>query len=276
MLPALEYARQLSAQLEDAGGGALRAGYLHGSAALGGWVAERSDVDILVIAADDIRDDALRAMASVLRSAGPDCPGRGLECSMVSASQAERPAPPWPFLLHAAASPDGMKEVWGQGHPGDPDLLMHYAVTRASGILLAGPVAAQLIGAVPRPAILAYLADEMGWAAARAPESYLVLNACRALVFLREGRIVSKVAGGAAALQWPGSGPAPAGDSGPGPPEFCPVPADLVRQALDQQQAVVPERPPGAEAREFAATVAASLRLAVSWSAGGPTGSPPA
>jgi hypothetical protein len=257
MLPALEYARQLSAQLADAGGGPLRAAYLHGSAALGGWVAERSDVDILVIAADDIRDDALRGVAGVLRSAGPQCPGRGLECSVVSASQAQRPAPPWPFLLHAAASPDGMKEVWGQGHPGDPDLLMHYAVTRASGIPLAGPVAAQCIGLVPRSAILMYLAGEMGWGADNAPESYVVLNACRALVFLREGRIVSKVSGGMDALQWP-------------------VPADLIRQALDQQQAVVPERPPGAEAREFAARVAAALRLAVSRSAGGPIPSPPA
>ncbi len=221
MLPALEYACQLSAQLADGGGGALRAGPLHGSAALGGWVAERSDVDILFIAADDIRDDALRAMAGVRRSAGPHCPGRGLECSVVSASQAERPAPPWPFLLHAAASPDGMKVVWGRSHPGDPDLLMHYAVTRASGVPLAGPVAAQCIGPVPRSAILTYLAGEMAWAAANALESYVVLNACRALVFLREGRI-------------------------------------------------------GPEAREFAARVAAALRLAVSRSAGGPTPSPPA
>lgn len=289
MLPALEYARQLSAQLADAGGGALRAAYLHGSAALGGWVAERSDVDILFIAADDIGDDALRAVASVLRSAGPDCPGRGLECSVVGASKAKRPAPPWPFLLHAAAEPEGikpegMKEVWGHGHPGDPDLLMHYAVTRASGIPVAGPVAAECIGPVPRPVILAYLADEMGRGAANAPENYAVLNACRALVFLREGRIVSKVAGGMEALQWPGSDPAPAEDSGPGPAggsgaepaEFWPVPADLIRQALDQQQAAAPERPPGAEAREFAARVAAALRLAVTRSAGVPTPSPPA
>jgi Domain of unknown function (DUF4111) len=292
MLPALEYARHLSAELADAVGGTLRAAYLHGSAALGGWVAERSDVDILFIAADDIRDDALRAAVGVLRSAGPDCPGRGLECSVVGSRQAEQPAPPWPFLLHAAASPDGMKEVWGRGHPGDPDLLMHYAVTRASGIPLAGPVAAECIGPVPRPVILAYLADEMGWGAASAPESYTVLNACRALVFLREGRIVSKVAGGMEALQWPGSGPAPAGDSGPapagdsgtgpagafgpGPEEVWPVPAGLIRQALDQQQASAPERPPGAEAREFAARVAAALRLAVSRSAAEPTPLPPA
>jgi aminoglycoside adenylyltransferase-like protein len=264
MLPALGYARQLAAQVGDAGGGALRAGYLHGSAALGGWNAERSDVDILFIAADGIGENALRAVAGVLRSAGPACPGRGLECSVVGAIQAQRPAPPWPFLLHAAATPDGMDEVWGRGHQGDPDLLMHYAVARASGITLAGPAAAECIGPVPRPVILAYLAGEMDWGPANAPESYAVLNACRALVFLREGRIVSKVAGGLEALQWPDFRPVAAATAGPEPTQFWPVPAGLIRQALDQQSAAAPERPPGAEAREFAERVGAALRLAAS------------
>ena len=39
----------LTAELGVSLGGALTAAYLHGSAALGGWNAERSDVDVLFV-----------------------------------------------------------------------------------------------------------------------------------------------------------------------------------------------------------------------------------
>src|SRR5262249_60157064 len=97
------------------------------------------------------------------------------------------------------------------------------------------------IGPVSRPVILAYLADELAWGLANAPECYAVLNACRALVYLEEDRIVSKVAGGLAALQR-GSGR-----------------AAMIRRALDQQQGREPERKLGAGAAVFARHVAAAL-----------------
>jgi hypothetical protein len=49
---------------------------------------------------------------------------------------------------------------------------------------------------VPRRAVLDYLAGELGWGVGHAPEAYAVLNACRALVFLTDHKIVSKIAGG--------------------------------------------------------------------------------
>jgi hypothetical protein len=124
---------------------------------------------------------------------------------------------------------------------GDSDLLMHYAVVRSAGVVLAGPAAEAVIGPVSRPVILAYLADELAWGVANAPECYAVLNACRAQVYLEQDRIVSKVAGGLAALQ-----------HGSGPPA-------LIRRALDQQQARAPERRPGPDAAAFASRVAAAL-----------------
>ena len=65
-------------------------------------------MDILFVVADDIAEPAVSAAASLLAAPGSDCPGRGLECSVVTDSQARRPAPPWPFVLHvgpAAAGP---------------------------------------------------------------------------------------------------------------------------------------------------------------------------
>jgi hypothetical protein len=235
-----EYAARLAAAVAAVIGRQLVAAYLHGSAALGGWVASRSDVDVLFVVADDVTDAAIAAFPDVLAQAA-ECPGRGLEYSVVTRSQAAGPAPPWPFVLHAGFGHGGPGLVTGRSMTGDSDLLMHYAVIRSAGIVLAGPPPESVIGPVSRPVILAYLADELDWGLANAPECYAVLNACRALVYLEEDRIVSKVAGGLAALQR-GSGSTP-----------------LISRALDQQQGRVPEREPGADAAVFVSRVAAAL-----------------
>jgi hypothetical protein len=240
----LRYAERLAAEVAARCDGALVAAYLHGSAALGGWVADRSDVDILLVGADDVADQAVSAVGDLLVISGPDCPGRGLECSMVSVGQARDPAPPWPFVLHVTSGAPGNRLAAGRDHPGDPDLLMHYAVCIQAGISLLGPPPRELIGPVQRPQILAYLADELAWGLANAPESYAVLNACRALAYLADGLILSKVEGGRRAL------------------EAGLAPADLLRRALDQQQARLPERPAGPDAASFVRTASASLRAA--------------
>ena len=234
-----DYAGRLAGDLDALLGPRLAAAYLHGSAALGGWVAERSDVDILFVVADDISDQAARAAGDLLTRSGTDCPGSGLECSVVTSGQAARPAPPWPFVLHVGHG--GRTLVRGDRRLGDPDLLMHYAVCRAAGVSLAGPAPEAMIGPVDRTDVLTYLAGELDWGLANATECFAVLNACRALVYLNEGRIVSKVAGGLAAL-----------DRGIGPPS-------LVMRALDQQQARAPERAAGPDAILFVRESAAVL-----------------
>ncbi|HEX5189469.1 MAG TPA: aminoglycoside adenylyltransferase domain-containing protein [Streptosporangiaceae bacterium] len=248
------YAAAVTAELGALLDGALTAAYLHGSSVLGGWNAERSDVDILFVVTDDIGEQAVARAGEVLLQAAAGCPGWCLEASIVTASAAARPAPPWPFVLHVGCS-DGEQVLHrGSDSPGDPDLLMHYAVCRASGLALAGPSPRATIGKVDRQAVLHYLAGELGWGLTNAPENYAVLNACRALVYLRQGRVVGKVAGGLAAL-----------DDGSGP-------AGVIRRALDQQQAMAPERTAAPDAVAFVRGVAAELRVAAS----APSASPPA
>ncbi len=137
----LPYARSLAHQVGESLGGRLRAAYLHGSAALGGWLPERSDVDVLFVTEDDVSRQEITAVAAVLAAEVPDCPGQGLECSVVTAGQAGRPHEPWPFLLHLARDPGGgrIRIVDGGERPGDPDLLMHYTVCRAAGWPVRGP-----------------------------------------------------------------------------------------------------------------------------------------
>jgi hypothetical protein len=240
----LAYAAAVTEEVMTAAGGSLQAAYLHGSAVLGGW-QEASDVDMLFVAADTVVGSTLARMATVLAARSDQaggCPGRGLECSVVTATAAAAPRAPWPYLLHVVAEPGGCRIQTGAHSLGDPDLLMHYAVCRAAGRALTGPPPRGVIGPVPRQAILSYLADELDWGLRHASEPYAVLNACRALVFLTDDAIVSKIAGGEKAL-----------DRGSGP-------AGLIMRALRQQRGDAASRQPEDDAAEFVQATARALR----------------
>jgi hypothetical protein len=101
-----------------------------------------------------------------------------------------------------------------------------------------------VIGGVPRPVILDYLATELGWGLEHASEGYAVLNACRALIYLADGQILSKLAGGRLAAA-----------RGLGPPA-------VISRAIDQHERgdEVPGVAPDAVA--FVRSAAARLRAA--------------
>jgi hypothetical protein len=236
------WAERLSGLVDRASGGRLQAAYLHGSAVLGGWLPGRSDVDAMFVTEADLPPATVTAVAEVLVAGAADCPGTNLECSVVTTGQARRPSAPWPFVLHVHAGAGAPRVVRGDGSAGDADLLMHYVVCRVAGWALHGPPPRNVIGAVPRPVILSYLADELDWGLANALEPYAVLNACRALAFAADGNIVSKIAGGHLALS-----------RGLGPPA-------IIRRALDQQLGQRPEQAADADATAFVQAAAATLR----------------
>jgi streptomycin 3"-adenylyltransferase len=237
-------AQGLAADLRGPADGKLLAVYLHGSGALGGWVPGRSDVDVLIVVADDIADATMDTMAQAIATAGARCTGPGLEASIVAASAARDPGPPWPFLRHVVGTPAGPARVVAPDNttPGDRDLLMHYVVCRTAGHPVLGPSPRELIGAIARRDVLAYLADELSWGLANAPERYAVLNACRALVYLADGTIISKVTGGQTALQ-----------RGLGP-------ADVITRALAQQRGAQADQPPQPDATAFVLAAVTTLR----------------
>lgn len=193
----LEYAAVLADRLLSALDGEVCAVYLHGSAVLGGWRASMSDVDVLAVLPHHFRPDSANVLASTAVATVSACPGTGLEMSAVSRAEAAAPQPPWPFVAHVAAAKRGERRViLGAAHPGDPDLLLHYAACRAAGWPVLGPPAAAMIGPVPQPAVLDALARELAWGLEQGSAPYCLLNACRALLYLHERRLVAKTTGG--------------------------------------------------------------------------------
>lgn len=105
------------------------------------------------------------------------------------------------FDLHVTTAADDAKVVDGHQRNGGSDLVLHFAVARATGRLLGpGIHPAEVFAPVPDDLIVAQLATELRWGAEHAAGEYAVLNACRAWKFAVDGTLVSKMDGGRWAL----------------------------------------------------------------------------
>jgi streptomycin 3"-adenylyltransferase len=195
--PVLEaYPSAVASGLARVLGAALVGVYLHGSAALGEWEPTRNDVDLLVVAARSLDPVEKQVIGSRLQHPSLHSPGTGLELSVVTAEVAADPPrlPPWE--LHVTTGRE-RKVADGTGHPGDPDLVLYFAVCRRAGIAVAGPPAAEVFAEPPRSWLLERAVEELRWATAHgAPFAYRVLTACRAWRFLDEDVLDSKVGAG--------------------------------------------------------------------------------
>jgi aminoglycoside adenylyltransferase-like protein len=177
-------------------GPALVGLYLHGSAAMGGWSAERSDVDLLGVVARPLGRRAKREISARLNHPSLVCPATaGLELSLVTATVAADPPRRPPFELHVHTGPSPQTHL-GSPAVADPDLLLHFAVCRRAGVAVAGPDPVEVFTEPPRAWLLERAAAELRWAVRHGNFAYRVLNACRAWRYLEDDVLGSKGEGG--------------------------------------------------------------------------------
>lgn len=203
MTPAVEgYLAALVRILDERLADRLVGAYLHGSAVLGGWHPERSDVDVLAVCAAPVDAHALHELAGALSIRSLPCPVEsGLEFGLVTdASAAEPCAEPRFELDFTTSAADGDKLTLGHDRAGHADYLVHFAVCRAHGLALAGLPPAEVFAQAPATLLDRAFAGELRWAVANASPAYQVLNACRAWRFATDRELCSKVAGGRWAL----------------------------------------------------------------------------
>ncbi|MCX4734362.1 aminoglycoside adenylyltransferase domain-containing protein [Streptomyces sp. NBC_01363] len=168
--------------------------YLHGSAVLGGFHSSRSDIDVLAVVEESGTAAAQQAMGEAIAATARQCPGTGLEMSVITAATASVLGACL-FEVHINTTVDETEIVTGAGGSGDPDLILHSAVCRSHAISVLGPMPARTFGPVPRDRILAAMVGDLQWALDRGSAAYAVLNACRAIRFAEEGRLCSKLDG---------------------------------------------------------------------------------
>jgi Aminoglycoside adenylyltransferase, C-terminal domain/Nucleotidyltransferase domain len=195
--PVLGYARRVDRAVHRRLGDRHAGTYLHGSAVLGGFSPERSDVDLLVVAREPVERRALLDLAGALSVDRIPCPGLGLELDVLAAAVAARPLQPCPFLLSMTAGESGERAVLGADHGPGGDPLMHIAVVRSAGIAISGGPPVAVFAEIPRRWLLREFAGELDWAVANASPAYQALNAARAWRYAEDGVICSKLDGAA-------------------------------------------------------------------------------
>lgn len=191
------YVGEVTQRLKEVLGADLVGVYLHGSAVLGDFSEGRSDVDVIAVSARRLSSKEKEAIAERLSQSSLPCPAGGLEFHVLHRDEIALSGAPR-FELHLATSTDRRPDrvVDGEGHRGDPDLVMHFAVLHEHGCALVGPAPDSVFPAIPRPMLLDAFQGELEWARENASPSYQVLNACRAWRYVDEGVLCSKTVGG--------------------------------------------------------------------------------
>jgi streptomycin 3"-adenylyltransferase len=208
-------------------GPALVGLYLHGSAAMGGWSAEHSDVDLLGVVARPLDRRAKRVISARLHHPSLVGPApAGLALSLVTAAVAADPPRRPPFELQVRTGPSPHTHLGGPA-AADPDLLLAFAACRRAGVAVAGPGPAEVFADPPRAWLLDRVAAELRWALGHGSVASRVLTACRAWRYLEDDVLGAKVD----SARWARLRLADAGSSGA---------ADLVDEAVAAQLGLAP------------------------------------
>lgn len=188
--------------------------YLHGSLAMGSYNPASSDIDLLVVVTQKLTPEQLTDIGTLMMKLSQKITSHGFEMSIVTKDALTHFQYPTPYELHFS---DSNKDDFSQGKirfeekMTDPDLAAHFVVTKERGICLYGVPISTLFPDVPKSIFLDSIMKDSEWSyknllkgsdsgTCRVPV-YAVLNFCRILVYMEEGRITSKREGGEWALK---------------------------------------------------------------------------
>ena len=177
--------------------------YLHGSAVMGCFQPEKSDIDLLLVVKEEITDEAKRQFMDMVVELNKLAPAKGLELSIIKESVCNPFVYPTPFELHFSVAHFG----WYQSNPKDyiekmkgidKDLAAHFTITYHRGQVLYGDEISKVFAPVPKEAYLDSIWYDIESAVEEIAENpmYLTLNLCRVLAYVKDGLVTSKQEGG--------------------------------------------------------------------------------
>ena len=196
--------------------------YLHGSAVMGCFNPQKSDVDLLVIVYNTLSDEIKRAYMEMVVELNSAAPPKGIEMSVVRKDVCDPFLYPTPYELHFSAGHldwyrEEPEEYIQKMKGTDKDLAAHFTILRARGERLYGAPIREVFGEVPKEDYLDSIWFDIENAREEITEypMYLILNLTRVLAYCREALVLSKKEGAEWALDRL-------------PPEYC----GLIRTAL--------------------------------------------
>lgn len=177
--------------------------YLHGSAAMGCFNAQKSDLDLILVVNKDIPNDEKTEFMENVVKLNEEAPAKGIELSIVKKEVCNPFVYPTPFELHFSE----MHISWFRENPADyvekmrgtdKDLAAHFTIIRKCGRVLFGEEIREVFGEVPREDYIDSIWGDIEEAREEILSNpmYITLNLCRVLAYLQEALILSKKDGG--------------------------------------------------------------------------------
>ena len=179
--------------------------YLHGSLAMGCFNPTSSDIDFLVTVQEKLTIEQKKGIIDFLLKHYGNPPGKGIEMSIILEESLKNLIYPTPFELHY--SNDwyeryllGMVNFLKQNY--DEDLAAHFVMIKNRGICIFGKPIEDIFPDIPREIYVRSLLNDARLIYERSEKDpvYTVLNLCRILAFMENGKITSKKEAGEWAL----------------------------------------------------------------------------
>jgi predicted nucleotidyltransferase len=175
--------------------------YLHGSLAMNCFNPLSSDIDFLVVVKEKLSFNDMRKLIDVLLQLSENGPKKGFEMSVLLENDTKIFKYPTPFVLHYS---DYHKERYLNqldyicGNLEDSDLAAHIVILRERGICLIGKQINEVFQEVPKKYYIESIKHDISSSREEIIDNpiYFILNLCRVLCFLQEGKICSKKEGG--------------------------------------------------------------------------------
>ena len=177
--------------------------YLHGSAVMGCFNPEKSDLDFIIVVDRPLPDPVKRAYMDMIVGYDALGPAKGIEMSVVRREVCRPFIYPTPFELHFSKA----HLAWYKRDPEDytrkmngvdKDLAAHFTVIGKRGRCLYGLPVKEVFAEVPDRDYMDSIWEDVS----EAPENiekdtmYLTLNLARVLAWQEEGLVLSKKEGG--------------------------------------------------------------------------------
>ena len=178
--------------------------YVHGSYAMDGFNPAKSDLDFIVVCHEVPCDSEKCAMVDATLAYMHTAPAKGLEMHLMLREDCLNFQYPPKFQLHYSPAHTDIYLQDPYGYVGwmrgeDPDLGAHLMVMKQRGLCVKGAPLHEVFGQVPPVAYFQGILSDLGWSEEDA--MYHVLNHCRSLAYVREGRVLSKREGGLWAIE---------------------------------------------------------------------------
>ncbi|MBQ8973064.1 MAG: DUF4111 domain-containing protein [Clostridia bacterium] len=177
--------------------------YLHGSAVMGCFHPEKSDIDLIVVINHPMSDICKRAYMDMVVALNAAAPKKGIEMSVVLKEVCNPFVYPTPYELHFSIT----HLAWYRTNPEeyiqkmkgvDRDLAAHFTVILHRGRRLYGAPIHEIFGDVPKQYYFDSIWNDISDAPNEITENtmYVALNLPRVLAFQKEGSVLSKKEGG--------------------------------------------------------------------------------